>query len=324
MKRKKILITGASGFIGSHLTHALLNEGSDVSILVRYNSIEHCVRLCDIWDSLNKFECDIRNIDSLVQLKQKSFDYVFHLAAYNHVGKSFNHVSEAIETNCLGTTNLLETLTNYEKFLYVSTSEVYGFQKTISFIETQYPHPQSPYSVGKYAGELYSLMKQRQYNLPILVVRPFNVFGPYQSNRAIIPELIEKCLQNVPIDLTKGLQTREFNYINNVVEGMILAAKSKIIGEIINIGCGKDISIRNLANLIHRKTNSTSKLKFGSLETRSNEIWKMKSDSTKAKKMLNWSPKISFQQGLDITIKWYEKYLKTYYDINSELKCLLK
>ncbi len=323
LNEKKVLVTGASGFIGSHLTSLLINEGADVSIVARYNSIEHNVRLSPFWDELEIFEADIRNIESLQPLRSQRFDVIFHLAAYNHVGNSFLHVGEALETNSNGTANLLETLKDFEKFIYISTSEVYGEQEPVPFIEHMYPHPNSPYSVGKYAGELYSLMKQRQSNNPIVVIRPFNAFGPYQSTRAVIPELIDKCLRGVPVLTTEGKQTREFNFVTDLTEGMLLAALSeKAVGEIINLGTGKDIAIRDVANLIHKKTESKSELRIGALPTRPNEIWKMYSDSTKAQRLLGWEPKTNFEKGLDITIEWFQRYLSVYYSADSPLLCL--
>lgn len=322
---KKVLLTGASGFIGSHLTSLLFNEGAEVSIVVRYNSIEHNVRLSPFWEELEIFEADIRNVESLQPLHSKIFDFIFHLAAYNHVGNSFLHVGEALETNSNGTAKLLETVKDYEKFIYISTSEIYGEQEPVPFVENMTPHPNSPYSVGKYAGELYSLMKQRQSNNPVVVIRPFNAYGPYQSTRAIIPELIDKCLRDVPILTTEGKQTREFNFVTDLTEGMLLAALSeKVVGEIINLGTGNDIAICDLVKMIYEMTNSKSELHIGALPTRPNEIWKMSSDASKAKEILGWKPKVSFDEGLNSTIEWFRNYLKVYYDKSSPLISLSK
>jgi UDP-glucose 4-epimerase len=325
MNKKKVLVTGASGFIGMHLTRRLIQEGARVSIVARYNSLEHNVRLCPIWNELEIFEADIRNIESLQPLAGRKFDVVFHLAAYNHVGNSFLHAGEALETNCNGTANLLETVRDYGKFVYISTSEVYGRQEKVPFVESMYPHPNSPYSVGKYAGELYSLMKQRQSNSPIAVIRPFNAFGPYQSTRAVIPELIVTCLLGKPVVATQGRQTREFNFVTDLVDGMVSAALSdKAIGEVINLGTGKDIAIRDLVRLIHRKTGSSSELRIGKLSTRPNEIWKMKADASKAKKLLGWKPDVDFEEGLDRTIEWFRAYLRVYHEADSPLISLGK
>lgn len=323
LKNKKVLITGASGFIGSHLTRLLLNEGAEVSIITRYISLERNIRLVKYWPDIQKYEADIRNVDSLKVVKDNQFDFVFHLAAYNHVGNSFDHVGESLETNCQGTANVLESTGNCEKFIYISTSEVYGMQDSVPFVENMHPHPSSPYSVGKYAGELYSLMKNREKEVPVVVVRPFNAFGPYQSGRAVISELIEKCLRGEPVLTTQGKQTREFNFVTDLTEGMLLAALSENVnGQVINLGTGKDISIIEVAKLIYKKTKSTSEFKAGELPTRPNEIWKMCSDANKAHKLLGWQPKVSFDEGLDITINWFRDYLSTYYADNSMLKKL--
>ncbi len=320
---KSVLVTGASGFIGSHLTRLLLKEGAKVSILTRYGSIEHNVRLSKLWNEFELFEADIRNMESLAPLKNRQYDIIFHLAAYNHVGNSFLHVNEALETNNIGTANILESVDNYDRFVYISTSEVYGLQEKIPFIEDMYPHPISPYSVGKYAGELYSLMKYNESNMPIVVLRPFNAFGPYQSTRAIIPEMIDKCMRGVPILTTEGKQTREFNYVTDLTEAMLLAALSEnAVGMVINLGNGNDIAIRDVVNKIYQKTESHSELKIGELPTRPNEIWEMKSDSNKAKMILGWKPVTSFEEGLDTTIEWFRKYLNVYYDSTSGLLSL--
>lgn len=320
MDGKNVLVTGASGFIGSHLTRVLIEEGAVVTIVARYKSIEHNVRLSRFWKEIAIFEADIRNIESLQPLASRRFDYVFHLAAYNHVGNSFLHVGEALDANCKGTSNLLETADNYERFVYVSTSEVYGLQDSVPFVEHMYPHPASPYSVGKYAGELYSLMKWKESEKPIVVLRPFNAFGPYQSSRAVIPELIVKCLRGIPAVTTEGKQTREFNFVTDLTEGMILAALcEKAVGEVINLGTGNDIAIRDVAKMIHRKSGTNAELRIGGLPTRPNEIWKMRSDARKAKTLLGWEPKTSFEDGLDATINWFREYLEVYYSVNSPL-----
>ncbi|MGO9138858.1 MAG: GDP-mannose 4,6-dehydratase [Syntrophales bacterium] len=320
---KKVLVSGASGFIGSHLVRLLLSEGAKVSVILRYGSIERNIRLSSCWDSLSIFEADIRNIESLLPLRTERFDFVFHLAAYNHVGNSFLHMGEAFDTNGRGTVNLLEAMQDYDRLVYVSTSEVYGYQESTPFVETMLPRPLSPYSVGKYAGELYSLMKQRQQGLPIVVVRPFNAFGPYQSTRAVIPELIVRCLQGLPVLTTEGRQTREFNYVTDLVQGMMRAALcEKAEGQIINLGTGRDIAIRDLANLIHKKSASRSDLKIGALPTRPNEIWKMSSDAGKAKEILDWQPTADFETGLDRTIAWFRRYMEVYHAADSTLLAL--
>ena len=314
INNKKVLVTGASGFIGSHLTKELISQGAKVSILTLYNDKINNIRLAGCWEDLNVIEADIRNLDSLKVLKEYDFDIVYHLAAYNHVGDSFRHISESFDVNAKGAANILESCSNTKKFIYISSSEIYGFQSEVPFKENFNPKPISPYAIGKYAGELYCRMKYQTNSHPIVILRPFNTFGPYQSTKAIIPEIIINCLLNKEIKTTEGKQTREFNFVSNLIDGFILAAENnKAIGKIINLGSGHEISIKDLVTTIHKFSNSKSELKIGSLGYRPTEIWRMFSDNSEAKKVLGWKPKISFEDGLKITIDWYRKYIATYY-----------
>ena len=155
-------MTGGAGFIGSHLTRRLIGLGADVSVVVKYKSIIDNVRLSSVWSDVSIIEADLRNIDSLRQFKGQHYDLIFHLAAYNHVGDSFLHVNEALMSNTVATANFLEFGPEYDRFVYTSSSEVYGFQNTVPFQEDFSPFPISPYAVGKYAGELYARMKHHQ------------------------------------------------------------------------------------------------------------------------------------------------------------------
>jgi nucleoside-diphosphate-sugar epimerase len=308
MKNKKVLVTGGSGFIGYHLIKRLMNEGADVTLMTRYNSLVKNIRLKDIWSKINVIEADLRNIDSLRQIKDLSPQIVFHLGAYNHVGTSFTHVSEVFDVNAKGTANLLGVYDGYDCFIYTSTSEIYGLQEEVPFKENMNPYPLSPYSITKYAGELFCRMKAQIENHPIIVLRPFNVFGPYQSTKAIIPEIILKCLRNETIKSTEGKQTREFNYVNDIIDGFILAAKNKgAIGKVINLGNGGEIRIRDLIQTIAKMTNSKSELKIGSLPYRPTEIWRMCASNKLAESVLGWKPKTSFEEGLSKTIEWVKQ-----------------
>lgn len=325
LKNKRVLITGATGFIGSHLTMRALKEGAEVFVLTRYKSLVKSVRLVDAWNKINVIEADIRNVDSLKQLHDIKPNVVFHMAAYNHVGDSFLHVNEALSTNCLGTANLLEAYDGYDRFIYMSTSEVYGYQEEVPFKESFIPRPISPYSIGKYAGELYAAMKMRMQKYPIVILRVFNTFGPYQSSRAIIPEIIIKCLKSRTMESTEGRQTREFNYVDNQIDGLVLAADNeKAIGEVMNIGAAEEISIKDLILKAHKLTDSKSELKIGALQYRPTEIWRMFCDNHKAKEILGWTPKINFDTGLKLTVEWFKEFLKQYDDDGASLGRLLK
>ncbi len=322
LKNKNILITGGAGFIGSHLAKRLVYEGAKVSVIVKYNSIIDSPRLVKIWDRINVIEADLRNTDSVSEIKKMNFDLAFHLAAYNHVGDSFKHVFENVNSNLLSTVNLLNHGPKIKKLIHMGTSEIYGIQKKLPFNVNEKPNPMSPYGVTKYASELFTLLKAKQSKLNLICVRPFNTFGPYQSEKAIIPEIIIKCLQNKEIRSTGGKQTREFNYIDNVVDGILfLNRKINHSIEPINVGSNKPISIKNLIKKIHQYSESSSKLKIGSLKYRPNEIWKMQANN---KKIISkgWKPKISFDEGLKLTINWYQSFKKIYLNQSSEFKKL--
>lgn len=319
LKGKRVLITGAGGFIGSHLTHRLVKEGAKITIITKYKSVIDNVRLADIWDKLDVVEADIRDLDALRPIRKRKPEVIFHLAAYNHVGESFTKYAEAMDSNGTGTANLIETLDSYEKMVYVSSSEVYGYQEKVPFREDFCPKPISPYAIGKYAGDLYCQIKQSN-GFPIAIIRPFNTFGPYQTMTAIIPEIIIRCLRGQEIISTEGKQTREFNFVSNTVDGLLMAAQNpKSNGQIINVGAGEEISIKNLILTIHKLTGSKSKLSIGKLKYRPTEIWRMCTSNERAQKILGWKPKILFQEGIRKTIDWYREYLKLYSDKNSPL-----
>ncbi|MAG47187.1 hypothetical protein CL617_01155 [archaeon] len=319
MKNKNILVTGAAGFIASHLVRKLVNLGANVTIITQYKSLINNVRIADVWDKINIIEADIRNIDSLNQIKKIKPEIVYHLAAYNHVGNSFTHISECFDVNAKGTANLMEACKGCSKFVYTSTSEIYGYQE-VPFREDATPKPISPYGITKYSGELYARMKYHQDKYPVVVLRPFNNFGPYQSEAAIIPEIIINCLLGREIKSTEGKQTREFNFVENIIDGFILAAeKDEAVGKIINLGATEEISIKDLILKIHQLTNSISKLSIGSSEYRPTEIWRMFCDNKIAKKTLGWEPKILFEEGLKKTIEWYKNYINLYYNKDSGL-----
>ena len=192
-RNKKILVTGGAGFIGSHLTKSLVKTQARVSVIVKYNSIINCPRLLNVWDKIKIIESDLRNLDSVDSIKKLKFDYIFHLAAYNHVGDSFRHVTENINSNLFSTINLLDHGPRFGKFIHIGSSEIYGLQKKVPFNVNEIPVPMSPYALAKYSSEMYARLKSRQSGHNLICIRPFNTFGPYQSEKAIIPEIIQSC-----------------------------------------------------------------------------------------------------------------------------------
>ena len=311
-KNKKILVTGGAGFIGSHLVKRLVEYKAKVTVIVKYKSIIDSPRLSKIWPLIEVVECDLRNTDSVMNIKKK-FDYIFHLAAYNHVGDSFIHVNESIQSNLISTINILNHGPKYKKFINIASSEVYGLQSKIPFDTKNTPYPLSPYALGKYGAELFGRIKFHQNKNNIIFLRPFNTFGPYQSEKAIIPELIIKCLLNKQINTTLGEQTREFNYVSNIIDAILLSCqKINYYNQPFNVGTNNPIKIKNLVKLIHKLTNSESVLKIGAIKYRPNEIWKMQAENKFLINKLGWEPKVKFEQGLINTIEWCKHFVKVY------------
>jgi nucleoside-diphosphate-sugar epimerase len=315
--KKKILVTGGSGFFGSHLVKQLLLKGHQVCITTKYDSIIENIRLAKVWNKIKVLECDLRNNNSIDQINKFKPDIIFHLAAYNDVKGSFENYAEALESNTIATSNILERSKDYEQLIYISTSEIYGKQnKKKKFNENMKPSPFSPYSIGKYAGELYAKMHMEQFKKPIKIFRPFNIFGETQSIKAVIPELISKFLQNENVKITNGTQTREFNYVGNTVNFLIEAMEVKsLIGQVINISDGAEINIRNLAKILKRLTNSKSRIIVGGLKERKSEIYRMKASRVNMNKYLKKTKIITFEQGLKRTIDWHKNQYPKIYDI---------
>ena len=229
-------------------------------------------------------------------------------------------MSESMQSNAVGTANVMEAYEDYKKFIYIDTSEAYGYQESVPFTESMLPYPTSPYAVGKYAGELYAQMKYHVTKKPIVMLRPFNVFGPYQSPKAIIAEIIIKCLRGEEIKSTEGIQTRDFNFVENLVDGVLMSANNdKCVGQVMNIGSGVEITIKDLILKIHELTESKSKLSIGALPYRPTEIWRMQADNRLASEIIGWTPKVSLEEGLKISIEWYKKFTEVYYGKDSGL-----
>jgi len=310
MNGTRVLVTGASGFIGSHLVRRLLADGADVTVVVRYSSVMKNPRLQDMWERVGVIEADLRNRGALVAVRDAAPQIVFHLAAYNHVGQSFGQVEECFDVNAKGTANLLDACGDAPRFVYLSTSEVYGAQDSVPFVETMEPHPMSPYSITKYAGELYCGMRQRLRPEQVVVLRAFNTFGPWQSTKAVIPELILACLEASPVRTTKGEQTREFNFVEDIVDGIVRAGlhRGALPGPV-NLAAGQEIAIRDLVRRIAELTGATDRVEIGALPTRPNEIWRMYADATRARTELGWQPRTGFDDGLRRTVEWFREYV---------------
>jgi len=305
-------VTGASGFIGSHLTRRLVDIGAEVHALTSVVSSVYPTRLIALRDRITLHEASLTDRGAIENVAATARpEYVFHLGAYTHVGKSWQRVDECVQVNVQGTVNLLMALAphGYTRFVNTGTSEIYG-DIAVPFREDEQPHPVSPYSVSKYAAEEYCRLFHESHGWPIVRVRPFNAYGPAQSPDRVIPEIITRALRGEPLRMTQGRQTREFNYVEDLADGFLqLATAAGIDGELFNVGCGVDVSMRDVATTILDIMGNPVEAEFGALPDRPTEIWEMRCDATKARERVGYDPKTSLQDGLAKTIEWYREEL---------------
>lgn len=316
-----ILVTGADGFIGSHLTEELVKQGYKVKAFVYYNSFNHWGWL----DSLPKkvlseievFPGDVRDPNGIREAVKGS-SAIFHLAALIAIPFSYHSPDAYVDTNIKGTLNILQAVRdlNISRVLVTSTSEVYGTAKYVP-IDEQHPFQgQSPYSATKIGADRLAESFYRSFNLPVTIVRPFNTYGPRQSARAIIPTIITQLLSGVEeIKLGSLFPTRDFNYVTDTVNGFVEIFKSdKTIGEEINIATQQEISIGKLAEEIINQINPEAKIicEEQRLRPKNSEVERLLGSNDKIKRLTNWLPKVNFSDGIAETIAFFKKNLDKY------------
>jgi len=313
---KKILITGADGFIGSHLTETLLEEGYDIKTFTYYNSFNSWGWL----DTLSKdklkeievFTGDIRDPNG-VKEAMKGVDEVFHLAALIAIPFSYHSPDSYVDTNIKGTLNVLQAARDLEteRILVTSTSEVYGTAQYVPIDELHPYQGQSPYSATKIGADRLAESFYRSFNMPISIVRPFNTYGPRQSARAVIPTIITQLLSGeTEIKLGSLTPTRDFNFVKDTARGFIEIAKSdRTIGEEINIATQDEISIGRLAEEMIRQINPNAKIVCDDQRLRpdKSEVNRLLGSNEKIKKLTDWSPSYTFEEGIRETIEWFRK-----------------
>lgn len=316
LESKKVLVTGAGGFIGSHLTERLVDLGAKVTAFLRYNSRadEAMIKLLP-GEKKRKIRIiygELRQSET-VKRAMKNIDIVFNLAALVSIPYSYLQPQEVIETNTLGTLNILTAAREeeVEKVVQTSTSEVYGTAQYIPIDEKHPKQPQSPYSASKIAADAIALSFYYSFNLPVAIVRPFNTYGPRQSDRAVIPAIISQALVKKEVLVGSTTPTRDFNFVSDTVEGFIKIAESEnSIGEEINIGSGSEISIGDLAGKIVSLVGQGVKLIKDERRVRpeKSEVERLLADNSKARKLLGWSPRVSLDVGLKKMIEWIKNH----------------
>jgi NAD dependent epimerase/dehydratase len=315
----KILITGAGGFIGSHLTELCVNLGYKVKAYVHYNSKNNWGWLenSNIKDDIEIISGDIRDYDS-VSRAIKDTDTVFHLAAL--IGIPYSYVSPLayIKTNIEGTYNVLESsrVEDVENIIITSTSETYG---SAQYVPIDEKHPiigQSPYSASKISADQLALSYYKSFNMPVRIVRPFNTYGPRQSARAIIPSVISQILDGKrEIELGNLMPTRDLTFVTDTVKGFIEIMKSdKLIGEVTNIGMNKEISIGELVALISKILEKEILIKSNlkRIRPKSSEVDRLYCNNSKIINFTNWSPEFNLSSGLNETIRWIKNNMNFY------------
>lgn len=316
LNNKNILVTGADGFIGSHLVESLIDEGAKVKAFVFYN-FSNSWGWLDTFpkeklEQIEVFPGDIRDPNG-VRKVMENIDMVFHLAALISIPFSYHSPDSYVDTNIKGTLNILQAAKDLKtkRILVTSTSEVYGTAKYIPIDEIHPLQGQSPYSATKIGADRIAESFYRSFNLPVTIVRPFNTYGPRQSARAIIPTIIIQLLKGFDkIKLGNLNPTRDFNYVKDTVAGFIAIAKSdNTIGEEINIATQKEISIGELANELIKQINPKAKIITDDVRLRpeKSEVERLLGSNEKIRKLTEWKPKFTLSEGLNETIQWFKK-----------------
>ena len=317
---KKILVTGADGFIGSHLIESLVRQGHSVRAFTLYNSfntwgwLDHCA--ADVKGKFEVFSGDIRDPNGVKQA-MKDCDSVLHLAALIAIPFSYHSPDTYVDTNIKGTLNILQAARELgvRRVVHTSTSEVYGTARFVPITEDHPLQGQSPYSATKIAADQLAYSFYTSFNLPVVIARPFNTYGPRQSARAVIPTIITQIANGQrSIKLGAVSPTRDFNYVQDTVDGFIAALNSELgLGEVINFGSNFEISVGETAQLIAEVMNVEIEIITDEVRLRpeNSEVERLWADNAKAKQLLGWQPSHSgrdgFKRGLAKTAEWFSQ-----------------
>lgn len=315
---KRVLVTGAGGFIGSHLVERLVELGAHTRGMVHYRSegawgwLDHSPRKKDI----EVVAGDLMDRDSVVRAMHNR-DLVFHLGALIAIPYSYEAPLSFVRTNVEGTLNVLHAAGHggVERVIHTSTSEVYGTAREVP-IDEQHPlQAQSPYAASKIAADKMVEAFHLSFGTPVVTVRPFNTFGPRQSARAVIPTIIVQGLARRRVRLGNVEPTRDLNYVSNTVDGFVQAAVTEqVLGQVVNIGSGSEIKIRNLVELIGRLLGQSVEIETDEQRIRpaGSEVERLLADNRLATTLLGWTPAVSLEEGLRLTIDWINKHQEFY------------
>ena len=310
---KRVLITGADGFIGSHLTETLAPQCKSLRVLSQYNSFNHWGWLEDvnILDDIEVISGDIRD-SFMCKSLCKDIDVIFHLAALIAIPYSYVAPQSYVDTNIQGTLNMCQAAleSSCQKMIHVSTSEVYGTAKYVPIDEEHPLQPQSPYSASKISADAMAKSYHLSFDLPLAIARPFNTYGPRQSARAVIPSVIGQLAQGLDhLDMGNLTPTRDFNFVKDTCLGFVEIAKSEqTIGETLNIATGKEISILDLVRLIKELIGSETEIRVKEerLRPEKSEVYRLLGSNEKIRRLTDFEPQHSLREGLLQTIEWFQ------------------
>ena len=307
-----VLVTGAGGFIASHLVDALVRQSESVRAFVRYNSRNDRGMLeeldADVLRSVDVVAGDFEDPHAIARATE-GVETVYHLGALISIPYSYLHPGDVVMANVLGTLNVLEACRRYrvDRLVQLSSSEVYGSAQYVPIDESHPLNAQSPYAATKIASDQLALSYYRSFELPVAVARPFNTYGPRQSARAVIPTIISQALSEGEIKLGNSAPTRDFCYVADTVAGLMAIANSAAsLGEVVNLGTGKEISISDLADLIVELVDRPAAITRDPLRERpeASEVSRLCADNQKARNLLGWEPEWTLRDGLIQTIEW--------------------
>lgn len=318
-ENKQVVVTGAGGFIGSHLVERLLALGASVTAFVRYTSRNDAGFLRNVngaKEALRIVAGDVRELET-VRGVVKGADAVFHLAALVGIPYSYVHANEVVDVNTIGTLNVLLAAREYalQKVVIASSSEVYGSAIYAPIDENHRKQPQSPYSASKIAADALAMSFYYSFGLPVAIVRPFNTYGPRQSDRAVIPAIISQALTRKLIRLGNTAPTRDFTFVTDTAEGILRMGQVEAsVGQEINLGSGQEISIGDLAAMIARLIGDQVEIRYEPERSRpgKSEVVRLLSANSKARELLGWTPRVGLEEGLRATIDWVRDHADIY------------
>ena len=308
---RRVLVTGAEGFIGSHLVDELLDRGAKVRAFVHYNPFGRWGWLQERQADVEMLQGDVRDGERVATVVA-GMDVVFHLAALFGIPYCYAAPESYVQTNVTGTYNVLNGArrADVERMIQTSTSEVYGTARTVP-IDEQHPlQPQSPYSASKIGGDMLALSFHHSFGLPLAVVRPFNTYGPRQSMRAVIPSILHQLYSgSEEIRLGSTTPTRDFNFVTDTVAGFLAVAESdRALGEVVNVGSGREISIGDLIELLIKTSGRDARLVTDPdrLRPPGSEVERLLCDNRRAREWAGWEPKVTLEEGLRHTADWVQ------------------